>query len=38
MIEKYPFEKETILLDIKKLCIWIDPLDCTRGFVSNKKE
>ena len=22
---------------MKELCIFIDPLDCTRGFVSNKK-
>lgn len=23
--------------DVKDLCVWIDPLDCTQGFINERK-
>lgn len=37
LIDKFPIEKNSVYVDISKICLWIDPLDCTRGFISNKK-
>ena len=36
----FPFTedlKEECSFQIKDLCVFIDPLDCTRGFINNKK-
>ncbi len=37
LVDKYPIKKNEYWINQKNICLWIDPLDCTRGFICNKK-